>query len=182
MQLTVRLLLLLILTSFTLDAVHAQDTEKKFDPEEQPKLIVGIVVDQMKYDYLTRYWEHFTDEGFKRMVNGGYNFANHHFNYFPTYTGPGHAAIYTGATPSVNGIIGNSWFDRDINRNLYVVEDTTVSSVGGTGEVGQMSPKNLLSSTFSDELKKVSSATKVIGLSLKDRGAVLPAGHMGDLA
>ena len=182
MQLTVRLLLLLILTSFTLDAVHAQETEKKFDPEEQPKLIVGIVVDQMKYDYLTRYWEHFTDEGFKRMVNGGYNFANHHFNYFPTYTGPGHAAIYTGATPSVNGIIGNSWFDRDINRNLYVVEDTTVSSVGGTGEVGQMSPKNLLSSTFSDELKKVSSASQVIGLSLKDRGAVLPAGHMGDLA
>ncbi len=182
MQLPVRLLLFLILSFFTLHTVNAQETEKNFDPEEQPKLIVGIVVDQMKYDYLTRYWEHYTEEGFKRLVNDGYNFANHHFNYFPTYTGPGHAAIYTGATPSVNGIIGNSWFDRDLNRNLYVVEDTTVTTVGGTGDVGMMSPRNLLSSTFSDELKKVSKASRIIGISLKDRGAVLPAGHLGDLA
>lgn len=182
MKLIARLLLLLFLSIFTFNYVHAQDADSRFDPEEQPKLIVGIVVDQMKYDYLTRYWEHFTDDGFKRMVNGGFNFANHHFNYFPTYTGPGHAAIYTGATPSVNGIIGNSWFDRDINRNLYVVEDTSVTTVGGIGEVGRMSPENLLSSTFSDELKKVSNASKVIGISLKDRGAVLPAGHMGNLA
>lgn len=160
----------------------AQDSSKTSYQEEQPKLIVGIVVDQMKYDYLTRYREHFTDAGFQRMINEGYNFANHHFNYFPTYTGPGHAAIYTGATPSVSGIIGNSWFDRDINRNLYVVEDTTVTTVGGSGEVGQMSPENLLSSTFGDELKKVSNSSKVIGLSLKDRGAVLPAGHLGNLA
>ncbi|MDX1585528.1 MAG: alkaline phosphatase PafA [Balneolaceae bacterium] len=182
MKLTVRLLLLVILSFFSLTSVWAQETEREFNPEEQPKLIVGIVVDQMKYDYLTRYWEHFGEEGFKRMVNGGYNFANHHFNYFPTYTGPGHAAIYTGATPSVNGIIGNSWFDREANRNVYVVEDTAVTAVGGMGEVGRMSPKHLLSSTFGDELRKVSDKSKIIGMSLKDRGAILPVGHLGDLA
>lgn len=182
MKLTVRLLLLLILGTITFSTSQAQKTEKNFDPEEQPKLIVGIVVDQMKYDYLTRYWEHYTEDGFKRMVNDGYNFANHHFNYFPTYTGPGHAAIYTGATPSVNGIIGNSWFDRAANRNLYVVEDTAVTTIGGTGQVGKMSPKNMLSSTFGDELMKVSSGSKIIGISLKDRGAILPTGHLGNLA
>ncbi|NGP75540.1 alkaline phosphatase family protein [Balneolaceae bacterium YR4-1] len=182
MKWSLRLLLFLLLGSITLSAGYAQDSKKDFDPEEQPKLIVGIVVDQMKYDYLTRYWEHYTEDGFKRLVNEGYNFANHHFNYFPTYTGPGHAAIYTGATPSVNGIVGNSWFDRDANRNRYVVEDTSVSTVGGAGAVGQMSPESLLSSTFGDELKKVSSGSKIIGISLKDRGAILPVGHMGNLA
>ncbi|MGK7371440.1 MAG: alkaline phosphatase PafA [Candidatus Halalkalibacterium sp. M3_1C_030] len=182
MKFIARLLSLVLILFILQGKSYAQESVKSFEPQEQPKLIVGIVVDQMKYDYLTRYWEHFTDDGFKRMVNEGYNFANHHFNYFPTYTGPGHAAIYTGATPSVNGIVGNSWFDRKLNRNVYVVEDSTVTTVGGMGEVGQMSPQNMLSSTFTDELKKVSEESKIIGISLKDRGAILPAGHSGDLA
>ncbi len=160
----------------------AQNTGESFDPDDRPKLVVGIVVDQMRYEYLTQYWDHFGDNGFKRLVNEGYNFANNHFNYFPTYTGPGHAAVYTGATPSVNGIVGNSWFDRELNRNMYVVEDTSVATVGGTGAVGQMSPKNLLSTTFTDALKKESNASKIVAVSLKDRGAVLPAGHIGDMA
>lgn len=168
---------------FTLQSVSAQQKpQQSFNPENRPKLAVGIVVDQMHYEYLTRYWHHYGDDGFKRLVNRGYNFANNHFNYFPTYTGPGHAAVYSGATPSVNGIVGNSWFDRDLGRNMYVVEDTSVNTVGGTGEVGQMSPANLTSNTFVDELKMVSNNSKVVAVSLKDRGAVLAAGHIGDMA
>ena len=161
---------------------YTQNTGESFDPDDRPELVVGIVVDQMRYEYLTQYWDHFGDNGFKRLVNKGYNFANTHFNYFPTYTGPGHAAVYTGATPSVNGIVGNSWFDRELDRNMYVVEDSSVATVGGAGEVGQMSPKNLTSTTFTDELKGSSSKSKVVAVSLKDRGAVLAAGHVGDMA
>lgn len=173
----------LILLLFIAQNIFAQqNTSKSFNPDDRPKLVVGIVVDQMHYEYLTRYWHHYTDDGFKRLVNQGYNFANNHFNYFPTYTGPGHAAVYSGATPSVNGIVGNSWFDRKLGRNMYVVEDTSVSTVGGIGEVGQMSPANLNSNTFVDELKMVSEESKVVAVSLKDRGAVLAAGHLGDMA
>ena len=175
------LTLLTTLLSLT-QTVNAQTADKSFEPQDRPKLVVGIVVDQMRYDYLTQYWENFGNDGFKRLVNEGYSFANNHFNYFPTYTGPGHAAIYSGATPSVNGIIGNSWFDRDLGRNMYVVEDTSVSGVGGKGEVGQMSPKNLTSTTFIDELKSTDGESKVVAVSLKDRGAVLAAGHVGDMA
>jgi predicted AlkP superfamily pyrophosphatase or phosphodiesterase len=166
----------------TQEAFAQQDTGHYFDPDDRPKLVVGIVVDQMHYEYLTRYWRHYGEDGFKRLVNQGYNFANNHFNYFPTYTGPGHAAVYSGATPSVNGIVGNSWFDRELGRNMYVVEDTSVRTVGGTGEVGQMSPANLNSNTIVDELKMVSEESKAVAVSLKDRGAVLAAGHLGDQA
>lgn len=168
----------------SLPAVQAQNQSesKDYEPDNRPKLVVGIVVDQMRYEYIDRFWDDFGENGFKRMINEGFNFANHHFNYFPTYTGPGHAAIYTGATPSINGIVGNSWFDRKLGRNMYVVEDTSVATVGGSGEVGQMSPANLKSTTVSDVLKKVSKQSKVVAVSLKDRGAVLPAGHSGDMA
>lgn len=147
---------------------------------DRPRLVVGIVVDQMRYDYLPLYWDKFQEGGFKRLVNGGYNFSNNHFNYFPTYTGPGHAAVYTGTTPSVNGIVGNSWYDRSINSNMYVVSDSTVSPVGTSGSVGKMSPKNLVSTTVTDELKLANSESKVIAISIKDRGAVLPGGHLSD--
>lgn len=169
--------LLLILSSGCI-----QETSTSFNPDERPRLVVGIVVDQMRYDYLTQYWHHFGEDGFRRMVNGGYNFANNHYNYFPTYTGPGHAAVYSGATPSVNGIVGNSWYNRELKRGEYVVEDTSVATAGGQGEVGKMSPVNLLSTTFTDELKTVSPKSRVVAISLKDRGAVLPAGHVGDMA
>lgn len=160
----------------------AQQSSESFAPEKRPGLVVGIVVDQMRYDYLTQYWGQLGDHGFKRMVNGGYNFTNNHYNYFPTYTGPGHAAVYSGATPSVNGVVGNSWYSRELDREVYVVEDDSVEGLGGEGEIGKRSPANLVSTTFTDELKKVSRASKVISVSLKDRGAVLPAGHNGDMA
>ena len=147
---------------------------------DRPKLVVGIVVDQMRYEYIPRFWSKFGDDGFKRLVQDGFSFTNNHFNYFPTYTGPGHAAIYTGTTPSVNGIVGNSWYERKGKAGMYVVSDTAMTTVGGVGDMGKMSPANLLSTTVTDELKKALPQSKVIGVSIKDRGAVLPAGHLAD--
>lgn len=151
-----------------------------FSDEHQPKLVVGIVVDQMRYSYLPRYWNKFEEGGFKRLVKEGYSFKNNHYNYFPTYTGPGHAAIYTGTTPSVNGIVGNSWYDRSIDDGMYVVSDSTVSPVGTNSKAGRMSPANLLSTTITDELKNAHAQSKVVAVSIKDRGAVLPGGHLAD--
>ncbi|HKK47430.1 MAG TPA: alkaline phosphatase PafA [Balneolaceae bacterium] len=145
-----------------------------------PKLVVGIVIDQMRYDYLPMYWDKFENGGFKRLVNQGYSFANNHYNYVPTYTGPGHAAIYTGTTPSVNGIVGNDWYDRSAGHNVYVVSDSMVSSVGTESDAGKMSPANLWSTTVTDQLKLAKPGSKVIAVSIKDRAAVLPAGHMAD--
>ncbi|SHE62134.1 Type I phosphodiesterase / nucleotide pyrophosphatase [Fodinibius roseus] len=170
----------LLLFFAALQGGWAQDHNGYGSEEDRPKLVVGIVVDQMRYDYLPRYWDKFEEGGFKRLVGEGYNFRNHHYNYFPTYTGPGHAAIYTGTTPSVNGIVGNSWYDRSIGKDMYVVSDSTARPVGTDGETGKMSPANLMSTTITDELKSADQESKVVAVSTKDRGAVLPAGHLGD--
>jgi len=152
--------------------------------QEKPKLVVGIVVDQMKMEYLYRFSNDFSENGFKRLMKEGYTFHNTHYNYMPTYTAPGHAAIYTGATPSVNGIVGNDWFNKATQRDMYCTDDESVSTVGnGTESEGKMSPKNLQSTTITDELKlSTNFKGKVIGMSLKDRGAILPAGHFADWA
>lgn len=163
--------------------VRAQSNPPKQETtlsEKGPKLVVGIVVDQMRYDYLPLYWDKFGDGGFKRLVQQGYSFANNHYNYFPTYTGPGHASIYTGTTPSVHGIIGNDWYDRSLGRNVYCVSDSSVSTVGTNSEAGKMSPDNLWSTTVTDQLKLASPESKVIAMSIKDRAAILPGGHLAD--
>lgn len=167
---------------FCVQAGWAQESSEEFDAEDRPKLVVGIVVDQMRYEYLNEYWDKFGDDGFKRMINEGYNFENMHFNYFPTYTGPGHAAVYTGAGPAVNGIVGNEWYNREKEASEYVVDDSEVQTVGSEGDVGKMSPKNLISTTWTDELKDSNRDSKIVGISLKDRGSILPAGHIGDMA
>src|SRR6185436_3236974 len=92
----------------------------------KPKLIVGIVVDQMRYDYLFRFADNYSEGGFKRLMAEGYLFEDANYNYIPTYTGPGHACVYTGTTPAVNGIVDNDWYDRDLRKNVYCAEDTTV--------------------------------------------------------
>ncbi|GAA4037221.1 alkaline phosphatase family protein [Hymenobacter glaciei] len=149
----------------------------------RPKLVVGIVVDQMRYDYLYRYWSKFGKGGFRRLLGEGFSFENTHYNYVPTYTGPGHASIYTGATPSANGIVGNNWYVRDENRATYVTEDKTVESVGGTGAAGQQSPRHMLTTTITDELRLATNfQSKVIGVCIKDRGSILPAGHAANAA
>ena len=152
--------------------------------QQRPKLVVGIVVDQMKMEYLYRFSDDFSDNGFKRLMNEGYTFQNMHFNYMPTYTGPGHASIYTGASPSVHGIVGNEWFSRSLGKEIYCTDDEAVNTIGdGTASEGKMSPKNLQSTTITDELRLATNFKgKVIGMSLKDRGAILPAGHFGNWA
>jgi predicted AlkP superfamily pyrophosphatase or phosphodiesterase len=154
-----------------------------FAQQQQPKLVVGIVVDQMRYDYLIRYWDRYGEGGFKKLVNEGFNCKNMNYNYMPTYTGPGHASIYTGTTPSAHGIIANQWYDKVLNKKIYCTGDDNFNTIGSTSRNGEMSPKNLISTTITDELKlATNNRGKVIGLSLKDRGAILPAGHKADAA
>jgi len=157
---------------------HAQ-IEKQ--PDERPKLVVGIVVDQMRQEYLHRFYPHFEDGGFKRFTEQGFEAKNGHYDYIPTYTGPGHASVYTGTTPMVHGVIGNNFYSKELGRMVYCAEDTAVTNLGGTARNGKISPKNLLSSTLPDELKMFSNhRSKVIGISVKDRGAALPAGFLAN--
>ena len=150
---------------------------------DPPKIIVNIVVDQMKQDYLYRFWDLFGEDGFKKVINGGYNFANVHFNYFPTYTAAGHANISTGAVPAINGIVANDWIENQSGDKMYCVQDTSVFGIGTNTKAGQMSPKNLKASTFGDEVKLATNfRAKVFGISMKDRGAILSAGHFADAA
>ncbi|NER12449.1 alkaline phosphatase family protein [Leptobacterium flavescens] len=146
---------------------------------EKPKLVVGIVVDQMRFDQLYKYEDKFSEGGFKRILKEGFNYKNAHYNHIPTVTASGHASVYTGTTPSVHGIIGNSWFDRKLNREVSNVEDSTVVIVGSQQENTRgRSPKKLMTPTISDQLRmRTNFASKVISVSLKDRGAILPGGH-----
>ena len=155
-----------------------------FQAQQRPKLVIGIVVDQMKMEYLYRFSDDYTSNGFKRLMNDGYTFHNMHYNYMPTYTAPGHASIYTGTTPSTHGIVGNDWFNKATGKDMYCTDDTNVNTLGdGSDKEGAMSPKNLLSTTITDELRMATNFKgKVIGMSIKDRGAILPAGHFANWA
>lgn len=156
----------------------AEETASK-----KPKLIVGIVVDQMRYDYLTRFDSKFGEGGFKRLINEGFNCKNNHFNYVPTYTGPGHASVYTGTTPKYHGIISNNWYDKEIKASVYCAQDDEVISVGTESSAGKMSPKRMLTTSFADENRLFTQMRgKTIGIALKDRGAILPAGHTANAA
>ena len=149
----------------------------------QPKLVVGLVVDQMRYDFLYRYYDKYSTGGFKRLMNEGFNCRNNHYDYAPTVTAAGHAAIFTGSVPAINGIIGNEWFNQKTGKAVYCVEDSSVTTVGSATKAGLMSPKNLLVSTITDQLKIANNfQSKTIGIALKDRGAILPAGHTANAA
>src|SRR5579859_2319246 len=151
--------------------------------QDPPKLVVGIVIDQMRQEYLYRYESKFCENGFKRLINGGFMLTNAHYNYVPTFTGPGHASIYTGTTPAVHGIIANDWWDRNLKMNVNCVQDEKQKPIGVTEGNGDVSPWRLLSTTVTDELKLFTQKrSRVIGISIKDRGAVLPAGHLADAA
>lgn len=150
---------------------------------EPPRLVVGIVVDQMRTDYIYRYWNNFGEGGFKRLVNEGAFLRDAHFNYAPTHTGPGHASIYTGTTPMDHGIVANDMFVRTTGQGLYCVQDDRTTGVGGSGVKGQRSPVNLLSSTIADELeRRYDGRSKTIGVAMKDRSSILPIGRTGDAA
>lgn len=151
--------------------------------QAKPKLVVGIVVDQMRWDYLYRYQDRYTDGGFKRLLRQGFSCENTLIPYTPTYTAAGHACIYTGSIPAINGIVGNAWYDPQQKKIVYCTEDASVKSVGTTSEAGLMSPRNLWSNTMGDELRLATNMrSKTIAIALKDRGAILPGGHMANAA
>jgi predicted AlkP superfamily pyrophosphatase or phosphodiesterase len=150
---------------------------------KQPKLVVGIVVDQMRADYIEKYKSKYSQKGFLRLQAQGFDCRNTNFNYAPTFTGPGHASIYTGTTPMLNGIVSNDWYVRKSNDTMYCVYDKNAKSIGAENSAGRMSPNNLLTTTITDELQLTTQGkSKVIGISLKDRGAILPAGRAADAA
>src|SRR5690606_11339571 len=146
--------LLVIAAMLTLGSLAiAEEAETRSSSHDRtPTLVVGIVVDQMRLDTLYRFWHHFGDGGFRRLVNEGFSFDNARFDYMPTFTAPGHASIYTGTTPAVHGILENSWYVRELGRPTYVTSDPSVSTVGSDSAAGEMSPRWMLATTIGDEL------------------------------
>eukprot|EP01136_Pigoraptor_vietnamica_P024828 Opistho-1_new@78202 len=181
-------LFLSIVASLALSiSVQAQKSTKTAAEEgiQRPKLVIGIMVDQMRWDYLYRFQPIFkANGGFKRMMGEGYSCENTLIPYTPTVTACGHTAVYTGSVPAIHGITGNTWWDNQLMRNVYCSEDKTVNGVGGKSEAeGQMSPKNMLTTSICDELRMATNfKSKVIGVALKDRGSILPAGHSANAA
>jgi len=183
--------LIVSLSIFSITVASAQNKKTSASPSTsfpaevaRPKLVVGLVVDQMRWDYLYRYYNRYANGGFKRLINDGFSVENTYIPYTPTYTACGHTCIYTGSVPAVHGIIGNDWYDPETKKSVYCTEDSTVTTVGSTPSAeGNMSPKNMLTTTITDELRLATNFKgKVIGISLKDRGSILPAGHTANAA
>lgn len=146
----------------------------------RPKLVVGIVVDQMRWDYLYRYYDLYSNTGgFKKLLGEGFSCENTFIPYVPTVTAAGHTCIYTGSIPAVHGIVGNNWYDNIQKKEVYCTDDSTVSTVGSENvAVGKMSPRNMFATTIGDELRLATNfRSKVIALSCKDRASILPGGH-----
>jgi predicted AlkP superfamily pyrophosphatase or phosphodiesterase len=144
---------------------------------EAPKLVLAIVVDQFRYDYLTRFRGGYNG-GLEQLLTKGAVYTNARYIHFPTVTAVGHSTFLSGAQPAVSGIIANEWYDRELKKNVSSVSDPQETLLGATGEAS--SPRRLLVSTVGDELRSVNAKSKVIGISLKDRAAILPAGHMAN--
>ncbi len=149
----------------------------------KPKLVVGVVIDQMRYDYLIRFAEKYRNDGFKRLLNNGFSLENAHYNYIPTYTAVGHTSIYTGTTPTNHGIISNHWYDKYLKESIYCVDDDNYKTVGNDGDGGKKSPYRMLTTTVTDQLRLAQNMNgKTIGIAIKDRSAILPAGHTANAA
>lgn len=144
---------------------------------KKPKLVVGIVVDQMRYDYLARFDSKYSNDGFKRIINNGFSLENAHYNYIPTYTAVGHTSIYTGTTPENHGIIANGWYDKYAKKWIYCVDDDNYETVG-SAKGGKKSPYRMQTTTITDQLKLAQNMqNKTISIAIKDRSSVLPGGH-----
>jgi len=171
--------LLLCVFSLCMMGVASAQTQ----PTAKPKLVVGIVIDQMRWDYLYRFNDLYGANGLKRLLNKGFSCENTLIPYVPTYTAVGHTCVYTGSVPAYTGIVGNNWFDKTTNTNVYCTDDSTVNPVGSNTKGGKMSPENLWVTTITDELRLSNNfKSKVIGIAMKDRGAILPAGHSANAA
>jgi len=155
--------------------------QSAYIPPDKPKLVIGIVVEQLRYDQLERIWDILPDNGLKRMVNEGTYYRNASIDYLSTQAGPGFATISTGASPSAHGITSDSWFHPFNNEMIYCVQDPGVNAVGGSFETGLFSPANLLSSSFSDELQMATcGGAKVYGIGIREMSAIITAGHAAD--
>ncbi|MFM6975862.1 MAG: alkaline phosphatase PafA [Sphingobacteriaceae bacterium] len=174
---------LLLLAVFSISVSAQKKAINSSNELPRPKLVVGLVVDQMRWDYLYRYYDRYQAGGFKRMLNEGFTCENTVINYIPTVTAVGHTTIYTGSVPAIHGIAGNDFIVQKTGKSMYCTDDESVQTVGSTSKAGQMSPRNLLSTTITDELKLATNfRSKVIGIALKDRGGILPAGHTANAA
>ena len=152
--------------------------------QNRPKLIVVIIIDQFRGDYLERYYDRFGEGGFRLLMDHGANFTDCHYDYANTHTAPGHATLFTGAYSDGHGIGGNEWWDLALHKVVTSVEDSRYQTLkpGGSNETG-VSPHNLLADTIGDELRLATAGkSRVFGISLKDRAAVLPAGYSGNAA
>ena len=159
---------------------NCNNTEVKI---KKPKLVIGIVIDQMRYDYLTRFADRYQEGGFNRILNDGFSLENAHYNYIPTYTAVGHTSIFTGTTPSNHGIISNNWYDKSLKESIYCVDDSNYKTIGNEGNVGKKSPHRLYTTTVTDQLHLAQNMQgKTIGISIKDRSAILPVGHTANAA
>jgi hypothetical protein len=140
--------------------------------------VVGIVVDQMRWDYLYRYYNRYGPGGFRRLLSDGYSCEDTYISHLPAFTAVGHTTIFTGSVPAIDGIAGNDWIDQATGKSVYCTQDDSVQPVGGTSPAGNMSPRNLLATTITDELMLATNfRSRVVGVSLKDRASILPAGH-----
>ncbi|MBE7177139.1 MAG: alkaline phosphatase family protein [Mucilaginibacter polytrichastri] len=176
---------LLLLAGLSLHSSAQKNGGEKGTPGQiaRPKLVVGIVVDQMRWDYLYRFYDRYKDGGFKRLLGEGFTCDNTLVPYVPTVTAAGHTCVYTGSVPAIHGIAGNDWVIQAKGQEMYCTEDKSVKTIGSTSDAGEMSPKNLLASTVTDELKLATNfQSKVIGIAIKDRGGILPAGHAANAA
>lgn len=173
-----------IITVLVLYIISSNFSYGQTEGSKKPKLVVGIVVDQMRAEQLYRYEAKYSEDGFKRILRDGFNYKNTQYNFTPTATAPGHSSIYTGTTPATHGIIGNSWYNRYKKKYTSSVEDTTVVLIGSKKQNNTgSSPKQLLTTTISDQLRMSTNfRSKVISVSLKDRAAVLPGGHLANAA
>ena len=187
--------IVILFCSTTINAQSKRTAAKKAAPKntiaagqasaesQRPKLVVGIVIDQMRWDYLYRYYNRYGSDGFKRLLNQGFSCENTFISHLPSYTAVGHSTIFTGSVPALHGIAGNDWTEQLTGKTMYCTSDTTVQSVGNESEDGKMSPRNLLVSTITDELRLATNfQSKVVGVSLKDRASILPAGHLASAA
>jgi predicted AlkP superfamily pyrophosphatase or phosphodiesterase len=161
--------------------IYAQN-ERQIPPEK-PKIIIGIVVDQMRYDYIYRYWDKLGDDGFKKLIDEGTFCKNAQFNYLFAQSAVGYATISTGAMPASHGVVSDHWYERLRGSKVYATEDEKVNAIGGSYEMGQHSPRNLLASTVADEIKiNQNLKAKVFGVGLKDHAPILSTGHTADAA
>ncbi|HEX8499266.1 MAG TPA: alkaline phosphatase family protein [Pyrinomonadaceae bacterium] len=152
-------------------------------PAARPRLVLLIAVDQFRYDYLERFGDLFGAGGLRRLLRDGATWTDCNYDHVPTETAPGHATMMTGAWPSETGIIANDWYERAEGKRVNNVQDDAVRPLGGGDKEAASSPRNLLASTLGDQLKMATAGrSRVVGVSSKNRAAILPAGRMADAA